>query len=192
MKLPGIPVRVAVAVATSLAVIAVGAGLGGASTSSRSPRAARPISAPPGGVAVSTLAPSVTPVEPSYPWCCSGGSLPGLTVTGQASVNGQGTSGRDQAIAKAVADATDQATAAASAARVTLGRILDMQVSASVAYPCPLVGEVGGTGTAGPTASGGGSSAPQGTVGSCEPSVPCPAQPCVGSYATVTMTWSIG
>jgi hypothetical protein len=113
-------------------------------------------------------------------------------VTGQASVNGQGTNGRDQAIAQAVADATDQATAAADAAGVTFGRILDMQVYASVAYPCPVAGEVGGTAIAGPTANGGGSSPSQGTVASCEPSVPCPTQPCVGIYATVTMTWSIG
>jgi hypothetical protein len=113
-----------------------------------------------------------------------------LTVTGQANVNAQGTSGRDQAIAKAVADATDQATAAAEAAGVTLGPILEMQVFASMAYPCPLVGEVGGTGIAGPTADG--SSPPNGAVVSCEPSVACPAQPCAASYATVTMTWSIG
>jgi hypothetical protein len=106
-------------------------------------------------------------------------------------VNGRGTSGRDQAIAKAVADATDQATAAANAAGVTLGPILDMQVFASMADPCPLVGEVGGTAIAGPAANGGGSSAPYAIVGSCEPSVLCPGQPCTGSYATVTMTWSI-
>ena len=33
--------------------------------------------------------------------------------------------------------------------------------------------------------------APYAIVGSCEPSVPCPGQPCTGSYATVTMTWLI-
>jgi hypothetical protein len=192
MKLPGIPVRVAVAGAISLAVIAVGAGIGGASTSSRSPRPARTISAVSSGVAVPSLAPSVAPIEPSFPWCCSGSSGPGLTVTGQASVNGRGTSGRDQAIAKAVADATDQATAAADASGVTLGPILDMQVFASMAYPCPLVREVGGMGIAGPTANGSGSSAPDAIVGSCEPPVQCPGQPCTGSYATITMTWSIG
>jgi hypothetical protein len=133
----------------------------------------------------------VTPIEPSFP-CCIGSSGPGLTVTGQASVNAQGTNGRDQAIAQAVGDATDQATAAADAAGVTLGRILDMQVYASVAYPCPVPSEVGGTAIAGPTANGGGSSPSPGTVGSCEPSVSCPAQPCVGTYGSVTMTWSIG
>jgi len=189
MKLPGIPVRVAVAGAISLAVIAVGAGIGGASTSSPSPRPARTISAASSGVAVSTPAPSVAPIEPSFPWCCSGPSGPGLTVTGQASVNGRGTSGRDQAIAKAVADATDQATAAAEAAGVTLGRTLNMEVFASEAYPCPVAGEFGATGIAGPTIDG--STPSSGAVVSCQPSVACPAQPCTGSYATASMTWSI-
>jgi Protein of unknown function (DUF541) len=188
MQAPRIPVRVAVAAAVSLAVIGAGAGIGGASASSRSPQAQRAIWAPSSGVAVSAFAPSMTPVESSFGWCCSR-SGPGLTATGQASVSGQGTNGRDQAIAQAVADATNQATAAADAAGVTLGRILDMQVSAYMAYPC-VAGEAGDTAIAGQTANGR-ASPPNGTVGSYEPSVACPAQSGVESYATVTMTWSI-
>ena len=191
MMVSRIPIRAGVAVAASLMVIVVGAGIGGASTSSSSPPVTRTILSS-GEVAVSIPAPPVTPVESSLPWCCDGASGPGLTVTGQASVNGQGANGRDQAIAQAVADATDQATAAAEAADVTLGRVIDMQVSAFMPYPCPVAGEVGGTAIAGPTANGGGSSPSQGAIAECEPSVPCPAQPCTGAYATVTMTWSIG
>src|SRR5262245_319062 len=152
----------------------------------------RTISSSSRGVAVSIPAPAVTPVESSLPWCCDGASGPGLTVTGQANVNGRGANGRDQAIAQAVEDATDQATAAAEAAGVSLGQVLDMQVYASAAYPCPVAGGVGGTAIAGPTASAGGSSPPGGAIAECEPSVPCPAQSCAGAYATVTMTWSIG
>ena len=187
-----IPIRAGVALAASLAVIVVGAGIGGASTSSPSPPVTRTTLPSSRGVAVSIPAPPVTPLESSLPWCCDGASGPGLTVTGQANLAGQGANGRDQAVAQAVADATDQATAAAEAAGVALGRILDMQVYASVAYPCPVAGEVGGTAIAGPTADGGGSSPSQGIVGGCEPSVPCPAQQCAEAYATVTMTWSIG
>jgi hypothetical protein len=187
-----IPIRAGVAVAASLMVIVVGAGIGGASTSSPSPPVTRTISSSSRGIAVSIPAPPVTQVESSLSWCCDGASGPGLTVTGQANVNGQGANGRDQAIAQAVADATDQATAAAEAAGVTLGQVIDMQVSASLPYPCPVAGEAGGTAIAGPTASAGGSSPPDGAIAECEPSVPCPAQQCAGAYATVTMTWSIG
>ena len=192
MMVSRIPIRAGVAVAASLMVIVVGAGIGGASTSSSSPPITRTILSSPRDDAVSIPAPPVTRLESSLPWCCDGASGPGLTVTGQANVNGQGANGRDQAIAQAVADATDQATAAAEAAGVTLGQVIDMEVSAFMPYPCPVAGGVGGTAIAGPTAIGGGSSPSQGAIAECEPSVPCPAQPCAGAYATVTMTWSIG
>ena len=52
------------------------------------------------------LAPRGVPTDGALPiaWCCPNGGLTGLTVTGQASVHGQGTSARDAAIAQAVAD----------------------------------------------------------------------------------------
>ncbi len=57
------------------------------------------------------------PVMQIYP----DGSLAGVTATGQAQLEGQGDEVRDAAIAQAVADARDQADAAALAAGITLG-----------------------------------------------------------------------
>jgi len=39
----------------------------------------------------------------STAWCCTTGSVPGLTVMGQATIKGQGSAARDAAIAEAVA-----------------------------------------------------------------------------------------
>ena len=52
------------------------------------------IALPPGGL----------PNDGALPiaWCCPDGGVTGLTVTGKASVHGQGTSARDTAIAQAV------------------------------------------------------------------------------------------
>ena len=119
-------------------------------------------------------------------WCCTTGSVPGLTVMGQATIKDQGSSARDAAIADAVADATDQAQAAADAAGIHLGAVLDMQVSAmAVVYPMegtvhPDSGiPVGSTGSSGagpePGATGAGAT-PDRYLGS----------------ATVTITWAIG
>ena len=119
-------------------------------------------------------------------WCCTSGSVPGLTVMGQATIKNQGSAARDAAIAQAVADATDQAQAAADAAGIHLGPVLDLQVSAmAVVYPmegtvAPDSGiAVGSTGSSGagsePGASGVGAS-PDRYLGS----------------ATVTITWAIG
>ena len=119
-------------------------------------------------------------------WCCTSGSVPGLTVMGQATIKDQGSAARDAAIAQAVADATDQAQAAADAAGIHLGAVLDLQVSAmAVVYPmegtiAPDSGiAVGSTGSPGagsePGASGAGST-PDQYLGS----------------ATVTITWAIG
>ncbi len=82
-------------------------------------------------------------------WCCgSTGSVPGLTTYGQANMDGQGQTARDAAIAAAVKDATAQATVAAGAAGITLGPIIDMQVSAMPSYyPMPMAGATSGTGT---------------------------------------------
>src|SRR5207342_2780401 len=63
-------------------------------------------------------------------WCCTTGSVQGITVTGQATIKDETTAARDAAIAEAVADATDQAKVAADAASTQLGEVLDMQVSA--------------------------------------------------------------
>src|SRR5439155_24752485 len=70
-------------------------------------------------------------------WCCPNGSMPGVTVTGQATMRGAGPAIRDQAIRRAVADAKEQADAAAQAAGVKLGQVLDMQISSS-GFPYPF------------------------------------------------------
>src|SRR5512132_2947321 len=113
-------------------------------------------------------------------WCCATGSVPGITVTGQATIKDEGTAARDAAIAEAVADATDQAKVAADAAGTQLGEVLDMQVSAMpVVYPmmeaAPQPGVAVGSGS------------------SSDPGAPGPDAPVryLGS-ATVTITWAIG
>jgi hypothetical protein len=120
-------------------------------------------------------------------WCCATGPVPGLTVMGQATIKDQGSAARDAAIAEAVADATDQAQAAADAAGIHLGAVLDIQVSAmAIVYPMegtvsPDSGiAIGSTGSSGagsePGATGTGVVAPDRYLGS----------------ATVTITWAIG
>jgi Protein of unknown function (DUF541) len=118
-------------------------------------------------------------------WCCTSGSVPGLTATGQATIKDQGTAARDVAIADAVADATDQAQAAADAAGIHLGAVLEMQVSAMpVAYPMMGAANSGSGVAVGSTGSS--------SAGS-EPGVTGPVSPVryLGS-ATVTITWAIG
>lgn len=112
---------------------------------------------------------AVPGIAPS--WCCTMGAEPGLTVVGQGEMHGQGTAARDAAIAKAVADAVDQAKTAAAAAGIQLGAIVDLQVSATpIVYP--LEGGAGGstTGSIGPT------------------TVPAPYQ----STVSVTITYALG
>jgi hypothetical protein len=113
-------------------------------------------------------------------WCCPPGSIPGITVTGEATIKDESTAARDAAIAEAVADATDQAKVAADAAGTQLGEVLDMQVSAMpVVYPmmeaAPQSGVAVGSGR------------------SSDPGAPGPDAPVryLGS-ATVTITWAIG
>jgi hypothetical protein len=78
-------------------------------------------------------------------WCCgTTGAVPGLTVVGQADVDGQDTAARDAAIASAVRDATDQAQTAADAAGIQLGAIVDLEVSA-MPFFTPMMGTVGGS-----------------------------------------------
>jgi hypothetical protein len=121
----------------------------------------------------------------SSAWCCTTGAVPGLTVMGQATIEGQGRAARDAAIAEAVADATDQAQAAADAAGIPLGAVLDMQVSAmAVVYPMEgtvspdsgiAVGSTGSSGTGSEPGATGSGATPDRYLGS----------------ATVTITWAI-
>ena len=105
----------------------------------------------------------------------------GLTVYGQATVDGQDDASRDAAIAAAVEDATAQANAAADAAGIQLGAIVDMDVSATPVYfPMARV-------TSASWASGSSPGSPDG--GGVDP-VPYPG-PSFGSVS-VTITWSIG
>jgi hypothetical protein len=119
-------------------------------------------------------------------WCCTTGSVPGLTVMGQATIKDQGSAARDAAIAEALADATDQAQAAADAAGIHLSAVLDMQVSA-MAVVYPIEGTVGpNSGIAvGSTGSSGAGSEPGATGAGATP------DRYLGS-ATVTITWAIG
>ena len=116
-------------------------------------------------------------------WCCATGSIPGITVTGQATIKDESTAARDAAIAEAVADATDQAKTAADAAGTQLGEVLDMQISAMpVVYPmieaAPQPGVAVGSGS---------------SSGGADPGATGPDAPVryLGT-ATVTITWAIG
>jgi Protein of unknown function (DUF541) len=116
-------------------------------------------------------------------WCCATGSVPGITVTGQATIKDESTAARDAAIAEAVADAADQARAAADAAGTPLGEVLDMQVSAMpVVYPMTEAAPQPGV------AVGSGSS-----IGGADPGATGPDAPVwYQGSATVTITWAIG
>ena len=112
-------------------------------------------------------------------WCCgTSGYVPGLTTYGQATVDGQGAAARDTAIAIAVKDATAQADAAAGAAGITLGAIIDMQVSAMPYYAYPMMGVASGTSGSSPGSAG---------SGGMEPA----PDPSFGSVS-VTITWALG
>ncbi|MGH3626681.1 MAG: SIMPL domain-containing protein [Sciscionella sp.] len=105
-------------------------------------------------------------------WCCGAtATVPGLTAAGQATITGRGTAARDAAIVKAVQDATEQAQAAAGAAGIQLGPIVDLQISsAPMVYPLAV-----------------GAGSPSGPAGS-DPAQPVPY---LGSVC-VTITWSLG
>ncbi len=110
-------------------------------------------------------------------WCCgTSGYVPGLTTYGQATVDTEGSAARDAAIAAAVQDATSQAHAAADAAGITLGAIIDMQVSATPYY-YPMMGVASGSGSSPGSAGGTGMEpAPDMYLGS----------------VSVTITWALG
>jgi Protein of unknown function (DUF541) len=121
----------------------------------------------------------------SSAWCCTTGAVPGLTVMGEATIKGQGRTARDAAIAEAVADATDQAQAAADATGIPLGAVLDMQVSAmAVVYPMEGIVSPDSGIAVGSTGSSGTGSEPGATDSGATP------DRYLGS-ATVTITWAI-
>jgi len=112
--------------------------------------------------------------------------MPGITATGQATVTGSGVQARDQAIRRAVADAKDQAEAAAGAAGVKLGDVLSMQVS-TPGYPYPL-------GIRAPCGPGQFCSATVVSPVPCESGKACPPQPTpvpMETFASVTVTWAV-
>jgi hypothetical protein len=113
--------------------------------------------------------------------CCGIRSALGVTATGQASLKGSGVQVRDQAIRQAVADAKDQAEAAAGAAGIKLGQILDMQISSS-GYPYPLAreGVAYGRGSVAP-------SPPCASGAACAQPIAIPAE----TFVSVTVTWAI-
>jgi hypothetical protein len=94
-----------------------------------------------------------------------------------------------------VADATDQAKAAATAAGVTLGAIIDMQVSAPY-FAYPMEASAVGSGTV--ASSGSGVEVPIGSAigyasgGSAPGAPPIPTPYPIQTFASVTITWSIG
>lgn len=165
-----------------------------------SPAAAGPLPAAVTGLPQGRAAGAVTTGRGSplisYPtWCCSTGSPLGLTVTGQATARGTGSAARVTAIARATADAAGQAKAAAGAAGIALGKIVNMQVSASsYPYPVPLGAASGTPGpagsTTGPAVAGGQGGAPSPGL-MCPEAAQCPGYPGASTSATVTITWAI-
>jgi hypothetical protein len=163
--------------------------------------AGRALEAPSGPISCPALESS------KIPGCLSGyvlvgtdGRPQGVTATGQASIKGKGTQVRDQAIQQAVADARDQAQAAAQAAGVTLGSVIDIQVSAP-GYPYPVLeGNAASSGIAPPSVIGSGGGAPP-TTPSCPSTAVCvapspvPVAPPIAepleTFVSVTVTWSI-
>ena len=200
-----IPRRLAMTLVACAAVLIVGAasalGQSGSSRDASSPAGGRPSGAgassvirsgtatnasrvgPVAGTAQAVVSSSIAPTA----WCCATGSVPGLTVMGQAVIEDQGQAARDRAIAEAVADATDQARAAADAAGVQLGAVLDLEVSAMpVIYPMEGIASPDTRIAEGSAAGSSGAGSAPGSTG---PGVP-PDQ-YLGSVS-VTMTWAIG
>lgn len=200
------PSRLAMTLVGLVAVLVVGAasalGQSAPSTDASSPtgggriatgapgvRSSRAVAEESGTISVGSSAPtSVMPsIASPVAWCCTTGSVPGLTVMGQATIKDRGEAARDVAIAEAVADAMDQANAAADAAGIQLGAVLDLEISAMpIVYPMEEIAPPD-AGIAAGSAGGstGGASGPV-TIGPG-----APADQYLGS-ATVTITWAIG
>jgi hypothetical protein len=170
-----VPRRIVVTVIASALVLVVAAATALGQTRS---------SEEPSGSAQAPQSSAVTSAAIAEPaWCCTTGSIPGITVTGEATIKDESTAARDAAIAEAVADATDQAKVAADAAGTQLGEVLDMQVSAMpVVYPMIEAAPQPGVAVGSGSSSGG---ADPGATG-----LDAPVE-YLGS-ATVTITWTIG
>ncbi|MGH2595377.1 MAG: SIMPL domain-containing protein [Actinomycetota bacterium] len=142
-----------------------GAGVSGSSGSSGVSVSSGTVQVGPTGVVSSGIA--------APAWCCgTTGSVPGLTVVGQATEDGHDTAARDAAIASAVKDATDQAQTAADAAGIQLGAIIDLEVS-SMPFFTPMMGGAAGSSTGSPDG------------GTVEPMS-------YQSSVSVTVTWALG
>jgi len=174
------PTRLVLAIAIAATVLVVGA-------AAAFGQGAPPSDQPVGGGTV-TGAPGTTVASPpdgvssgigiaAPAWCCgTSGAVPGLTTVGQATIDGHDPAARDAAIAAAVKDATVQATAAADAAGIQLGSIIDMQVSVMPYYAYPMMGAASGTS---PGSTGGGGMEP------------APAPDVFQASVSVTATWAL-
>ncbi len=182
------PARLVLAIAAAAAVLVVGAATASGQEAPSSDQASSG-----GGASGSTGigAGTAIAVSPDYSvssgiaapaWCCgTSGYVPGLTTYGQATVDGQDPADRDAAIAVAVQDATAQANAAADAAGITLGAIIDMQVSAApYYYDYPMVGTATGVSGSSPGSPGSGGMEP------------APAPGVYFGSVSVTITWDLG
>ena len=177
----------ALAAATLVSVIGAATAFGQGTAPSDDPSDGGGVSGTTGstGVAVGTVT-TVSPPDIAVSsgiaapaWCCgASGVVPGLTTFGQATVDGQDPAARDAAIAAAVQDAMAQANAAADAAGIQLGAIIDMQVSATPYY-YPMVGATSGSGSSPGSPGGGGTE-------------PAPAPDMYLGSVSVTITWSLG
>ncbi len=170
----------AVAIAATVLVIGAAAAFGQGAPPSDQPVGSDGVSgvsgttvASPPDVAVSSGIGIAAPA-----WCCgTSGAVPGLTTVGQATIDGHDPAARDVAIAAAVKDAAAQANAAADAAGIQLGSIIDMQVSVMPYYAYPMMGAASGS-SPGSTGGGGGME-------------PVPAPDAYQGSVSVTVTWAL-
>ncbi len=165
------PAHLLIALAAAVLVLVIGAAAAFGQDSA--PTAAGTVTGAPGVAVGSGIA--------APAWCCGTyGSVPGLTTVGQGTVERDGPAARDAAIAAAVQDATAQAKAAADAAGISLGAIIDMQVSA-MPYFYPMMGAAEAAG-----------SSPGSTGGGVAVTKPAPAPDQYLGSVSVTITWSLG
>ena len=194
----GIVVLLGVAVAVTLAASARPSSAVSSTSLATSHGAATAVNTSNAGALAGTGAHAATasissPAVSNPTLCCSAGNPLGLTVSGQAAARGSDTAARDSAIARAVTDAEAQAKAAAQEAGISLGRIINIEVSAPYyPYPVPFGAAVAGSATGVPAAPG-----VSGAPGSGAPTSSCPTgsrcpYPVVNTYASVTVTWAIG
>ena len=175
------PTRLVLAIAIAATVLVIGAA---AAFGQGAPRSDQPVSG--GGVSGMPGTTITSPPDVAVSsgigiaapaWCCGpAGAVPGLTTFGQASIDGQDPAARYAAIAAAVKDAKAQAIAAADAAGIQLGSIIDMQVSVMPSYAYPMVGAASGSSPGSP--GGGGME-------------PAPAPDEFQGSVSVTVTWAL-